>query len=501
MKSAVSVLMPYIEAEKGQSQSSSAGKVVFATVKGDVHDIGKNIVSVVLQCNNFEVIDLGVMVLAENILETAKRENADIIALSGLITPSLEEMAFVAAKMEKEGFKIPLMVGGATTSKTHTALKIAPEYSHGVVHTTDASKAVEAAKKLVSIEKRDSYLKEISAEYENVRNTYKSAERKTVDYEFAKTNSLKLNWKEEVLKKPEKPGIHIMKSVPLNVLREFIDWSLFYVAWDMKGVYPRILEDPIYGEEAKNLYRDANIMLDRLEKENVLISNGVFGLFPADSEEGIINVYSDEDKKELLTSFNVFRQQEELQDNIYSSLSDYIAPKESGKIDYIGGFIVTSGIGAKEYADKLKEDGDEYGALMVRVLADRLAEAFAEYMHLLVRKEYWGFSPLEDLSKEDILKGKYRGIRPAFGYPSLRDHSEKTKLFELLEGEKNTGVYLTESYMMDPTASVCGLYFGSDKVKYFNVNRITKEQLSEYAIKSKKSEDEIKKSLHFGILN
>jgi len=501
MKSAVSVLMPYIEAEKGQSQSSSAGKVVFATVKGDVHDIGKNIVSVVLQCNNFEVIDLGVMVLAENILETAKRENADIIALSGLITPSLEEMAFVAAKMEKEGFKIPLMVGGATTSKTHTALKIAPEYSHGVVHTTDASKAVEAAKKLVSIEKRDSYLKEISAEYENVRNTYKSAERKTVDYEFAKTNSLKLNWEEEVLKKPEKPGIHIMKSVPLNVLREFIDWSFFYVAWDMKGVYPRILEDPIYGEEAKNLYRDANIMLDRLEKENVLISNGVFGLFPADSEEGIINVYSDEDKKELLTSFNVFRQQEELQDNIYSSLSDYIAPKESGKIDYIGGFIVTSGIGAKEYADKLKEDGDEYGALMVRVLADRLAEAFAEYMHLLVRKEYWGFSPLEDLSKEDILKGKYRGIRPAFGYPSLRDHSEKTKLFELLEGEKNTGVYLTESYMMDPTASVCGLYFGSDKVKYFNVNRITKEQLSEYAIKSKKSEDEIKKSLHFGILN
>jgi 5-methyltetrahydrofolate--homocysteine methyltransferase len=492
MKKAVSFLLPYIEKEKKEGDSTSAGKVVFATVKGDVHDIGKNIVSVVLSCNNFEVIDLGVMVPAEVILETAKKEKADIIALSGLITPSLEEMGNVAEEMEKEGFNIPLMVGGATTSKTHTALKIEPKYSKGVVHTTDASKAVEAAKKLVDPDKKDEYLKEIKEEYKKIRENYSTIERKFVSIEEAREKSLKLNWKNTSIDKPKFVGIKKIMNFPIKELRKYIDWTFFFIAWDMGMVYPKIMSDPKYGEEAKKLYKDANTMLDILEDKNILTANAVFGILPANSVGDNIEMYY-EDKVE---TFNMLRQQEVSRDNVYRSLSDYVAPKDSGIKDYIGGFIVTAGIGAAEYANELKKNGDEYEAAMVKILADRLAEAFSEYLHLEVRKNYWGYSPDENIEMSDILKGKYRGIRPAFGYPSLRDHGEKTKLFDILDPEGEIGISLTDSYMMNPVSSTCGLYFGSKDVKYFDINKIGKDQVDDYAKRNNKDYKEIERVLN-----
>jgi 5-methyltetrahydrofolate--homocysteine methyltransferase len=485
MKKAVSFLLPYIEEEKSGSGRTTAGKVVFATVKGDVHDIGKNIVSVVLACNNFDVIDLGVMVPAETILEIAKKEKADIIALSGLITPSLEEMSHVAEEMERQGFNIPLMVGGATTSKTHTALKIAPKYSKGVVHSIDASKAVEVAKKLANLETRDKYLEIIADEYKTTRENYLKIERKLIPLEEAREKNYKINWSNKNIIKPNFLGIKTLNNVSIKELRQYIDWSFFFIAWDMGVVYPKILNDPKYGEEAKKLLADANKMLDLLEKENILTANAVFGIFPANSIGDDIELYSDSSKEKVLTTFNLLRQQEVLKNTDFKCLSDYIAPKESGFTDYIGGFVVTGGVGAKEYGENLKAMGDDYGALMVRVLADRLAEALAEYLHLQVRKEYWGYSHHENLTLEQLLKGEYRGIRPAFGYPSLRDHSEKKKLFELLDAENNTGVYLTENYMMDPTASVCGLYFGAEEAKYFDIYRVAKDQIKDYSSRSR----------------
>jgi 5-methyltetrahydrofolate--homocysteine methyltransferase len=495
MKKAVGFLLPYIEAEKSESSRSSAGKVVFATVKGDVHDIGKNIVSVVLACNNFDVVDLGVMVPAETILEAAKKEKADIIALSGLITPSLEEMAHVAEEMERQGFDIPLMVGGATTSKTHTALKIAPKYSKGVVHSIDASKAVEVAKKLADTNTRAEYLESVAADYEKTRETYLKIDRKLASLEEARQKSYKLDWNSKNIAKPNFIGIKNINNVSIKELRKYIDWSFFFIAWDMGVVYPKILEDAKYGEEAKKLLEDANKMLDLLEKEDIITANASFGIFPANSIGDDIEVYSDASKEKVLTTFNLLRQQEVLKNTTFKCLSDYVAPKESGITDYIGGFVVTGGIGAKEYGDKLKAAGDDYGALMVRVLADRLAEALAEYLHLEIRKNYWGYSKDENLSLEELLKGTYRGIRPAFGYPSLRDHSEKTKLFQLLDAEKATGVSLTESYMMDPTASVCGLYFGSEDAKYFDIHRITKDQVENYVTRNGKDIKAVEKLL------
>lgn len=496
MKGAVSVLMPYIEAEKAESASSSAGKVVFATVKGDVHDIGKNIVSVVLSCNNFEVIDLGVMVPCQEILDTAKRENADIIALSGLITPSLEEMAYVAEEMERQGFTIPVMVGGATTSKTHTALKIAPKYSHGVVHSTDASKAVEAAKKLASPELREAYLKEIAAEYQTVRENYQGAQKKFVSYEYALEHQYQIDWSKTKITVPKVPGIQIFKEYSIGELRKFIDWSFFYVAWDLKGVYPRILEDPKYGEEARSLFADANQMLDQMEVGQAIKANGIIGLFPANSVGDLIEIYEDESRSKVIETFPMLRQQEENKENVYRCLSDYIAPKSTGIPDYIGGFVFTGGVGAREYADRLKNQGDDYKALMSRVLSDRLAEAFAELVHMQVRKEFWGYAPEETMELKAMFMDEYQGIRPAFGYPCLRDHSDKLRLFHLLKGVEETGVTLTENYMMDPTASVCGLYFGNPQAKYFNINRINEDQLLHYQELSGKELSELKKSLN-----
>jgi 5-methyltetrahydrofolate--homocysteine methyltransferase len=492
MKKAVEVLTPYLEEEKSSGGSISAGKVVFATVKGDVHDIGKNIVSVVLSCNNFEVIDLGVMVPAEVILETAKKENADIIALSGLITPSLEEMANVAEEMEKQGFKIPLMVGGATTSKAHTAIKIAPKYLGGVIHTTDASKAVEAAKLLLNKDKKAEYLKKLEEEYEALRELFNKAPRKFLPLDYAREHGFKKEWGKEEIVKPKFIGRKKIIGFPIGKLRKYIDWSFFFIAWGMGMPYPKIMEDAKYGEEAKKLLADAEKMLDKIEKENILKANAAFGLFEANSVGDNIEVYYGSQ----VVNFNLLRQQEEKKDNIYLCLSDYIAPKSSGIRDYIGGFITTGGLGAKEYADKLKADGDDYSATMVTLLADRLAEAFAEYIHEQVRKESWGYSPEENLSMEDMFKGKYKGIRPAIGYPSLRDHSEKDKLFELLDNEGVLNVYLTENYMMTPTASTCGLFFGNKDAKYFDINKISEEQFDDYADRNGREKTELRKIMN-----
>lgn len=492
MKKAVEVLMPYLEEEKSSGGSISAGKVVFATVKGDVHDIGKNIVSVVLSCNNFEVIDLGVMVPTEVILETAKKENADIIALSGLITPSLEEMANVAEEMEKQGFKIPLMVGGATTSKAHTAIKIAPKYSGGVIHTTDASKAVEAAKLLLNKEKKAEYLKSLEAEYEGIRELFNKVPRKFVPLDYARNNNFKKDWDKEKIDKPNMLGIKKLLDFPIGKLRKYIDWSFFFIAWDMGMPYPQILKDPKYGEEAKKLLADAEKILDKIESENILKANAAFGIFEANSVGDDIEVYNGAE----VVNFNLLRQQEERKDNTYMCLSDFTAPKVSGIKDYIGGFITTGGIGAKEYADKLKASGDDYSATMVILLADRLAEAFAEYIHEKVRKEYWAYSPDENLSMDDIFKGKYRGIKPAIGYPSLRDHSEKVKLFNLLDKEGELKVELTDTYMMSPTASTCGLYFGNKDAKYFDINKIDKDQFEDYAQRNGRNEGELRKLMY-----
>ncbi|MHB8126519.1 MAG: methionine synthase [Desulfitobacteriaceae bacterium] len=492
MKKAVGFLLPYIEAEKKSSESSSAGKVVLATVKGDVHDIGKNIVSVILACNNFEVIDLGVMASCEVILQTAKKENADIIALSGLITPSLDEMSNVAEEMERQGFDIPLMIGGATTSKTHTALKIAPKYSRGVVYSVDASKAVEVAKKLVDKNGRERYLTQIEEEYQNIRESYGKVERKFVPLEEARGKKFKIDWNKESIKVPNLIGTKHLKNFPISELRRYIDWSYFFVAWDMGMVYPKIMEDPKYSEEAKKLFDDANEMLDLLEREEILTANAVLGIFPANSLGDDVEMYHNG----RVTTFNMLRQQTVSKNNVYRCLADYIAPKESGKTDYLGGFIVTTGIGAKEYAEKLKEQGNDYGAIMVKLLADRLAEAFAELLHFQVRKDYWGYSPDEKLELKPLLKGSFRGIRPAFGYPCLRDHAEKTKLFQLLDGESNTGITLTEHYMMDPVASVCGLYFNSQDAKYFEIHKIDKDQVDDYVKRNQKELKELEKMLN-----
>ena len=494
MKKAVSVLLPYIEAEKHSANSTSAGKIVFATVKGDVHDIGKNIVSVVLACNNFEVIDLGIMVTAETILEAAKREQADIIAVSGLITPSLEEMIHVAAEMEREGFTIPLILGGATTSKVHTALKIAPQYSHGVVYVSDASKAVEIARKLVDPVSKEQYLVAIKEEYDQVRDNYLGIERKMLSLEEARKHNLPINWSPEKIQVPAFQGIKQILNFPLAELRPFIDWTFFFKAWEMKGVYPKILDDPKYGEEANKLFADANKLLDILEKDNVLTANAVFGIFPANSSGDDIEIYDSQNKGKLVAAFPMLRQQEVRQDQVYRSLADYIAPKSSGLTDYLGGFIVTAGIGVKEYAANLHATGDDYSALLVKILADRLAEAFAELLHQQVRTEYWGYSAGEDLAIEDMLRMKYEGIRPAFGYPSLRDHTEKAKLFTLLDGN-SIGVSLTESFMMDPGASVCGLYFAAKEAQYFDINKIDQEQFNDYCNRSGRPSHELAKSL------
>lgn len=490
MKKAVSYLLPYIEAEKIEGQSN-AGKIVLATVKGDVHDIGKNIVGVVLACNNYEVIDLGVMVPAEKILEVVEKENADILGLSGLITPSLEEMVYVAKEMTRRKMNIPLLIGGATTSAIHTAVKIAPNYNQPVIHVRDASKVIGVASKLLSVEKQ-TYVDEISSEYEALRHKHEKSKKDKVyiSLQEARDNGFKPDWNKFKATEPEFIGKKTILNFPLEEIREYIDWTFFFHAWKLNGKFPAIFDDPVKGEEARKLFDDANKMLDTIIRNKWLTANACFGIFKANSDLDTVEL------PEVGVKFEFLRNQEEKTEEIPNlSLSDFIAPKQSGQTDYLGGFVVTAGLGIEEHIKAFEADHDDYSAIMLKIMADRLAEAFAELLHLKVRKEYWGYAKNETLELNDVLREKYRGIRPAPGYPACPEHSEKRKLFDLLGVEENIGVKLTENYAMYPAASVSGYYFAHPDAQYFNVGKLLPDQLEDYAERKNMSLSELYKIL------
>lgn len=466
MKKAVSYLMPFIEAENAEGSSNSAGKILVATVKGDVHDIGKNIVGIVLACNNFQVVDLGVMVDTETIIETAKAEKVDIVALSGLITPSLEEMSKVARAMKEGGLKIPLMLGGATTSPTHTAVKIEPNYPGLVFQTADASKCVEVAKKLMGAGSAI-FKEEVDKEYERLRELYSLSLKKQISLEEARDNRAILDFNHSTIIKPKTTGIITFEDYPLDKIAEFINWSYFYAAWGFKGGYDRLIQNEDVRDEVIKLKKDAFEMLDKIIDKKLLKANAVVGIFKAYSQNEEITVITDESKGEKAT-FIMERQSFEKTDGKPNlCLSDFIAPKESGVDDYMGGFALTAGIGLKELTNSYKLAGDDYNAILAKLIADRLAEGFSELMHREIRTEIWGYEQRESLELEDMFRGKQKGIRPAFGYPSLRDHSQKLKLFEILDAERKTGITMTDNYMMEPTSSVCGLYFAHPESRYF----------------------------------
>ncbi len=486
MKKSVAHLIPYIEEEKRASNDTrEAGKVLMATVKGDVHDIGKNIVGVVLGCNNYNVVDLGVMVSTDKILQTAIDEKADVIGVSGLITPSLDEMVHVAKEMERRGLKIPLLIGGATTSRIHTAVKIAPRYSGTTVHVLDASRSVPVVSSLLSDDKqvKDKFESGLKSEYERIRESHakKNEAKNYISIEEARRNKLKTDWEKTKNKKPAKLGITVFNNYSLKILREYIDWTPFFLTWEMKGKYPAIFESEKFGEEAKKLFDDANKLLDKIIREKLLTANGVIGLFPANSTSDDIEIYADENRKGVKRVLHSLRSQTKKSDgNPNLALSDFVAPKETGVDDFIGAFAVTAGIGIENLIKKFEADHDDYSSIMTKALADRLAEAFAEHLHELVRKEYWGYSPEENLANKDLVKEKYSGIRPAPGYPAQPDHTEKWIIFDLLKAEENTSIKLTESLAMYPAASVSGLYFAHPNAKYFNVGKIGKDQVLDY---------------------
>jgi 5-methyltetrahydrofolate--homocysteine methyltransferase len=484
MKQAVAYLQPYIEAEKDESASSN-GKILMATVKGDVHDIGKNIVGVVLQCNNYEVIDLGVMVPAEKILQTAKQENVDIIGLSGLITPSLDEMVTLGKEMERQGFDVPLMIGGATTSKAHTAVKIAPTYQRNqTIYVSDASRAVGVASKLISKDSRDAFVAEIQRDYDAVR--LRTANRTSRGTLFAYSDAVKqkpqLNWRDYQPEIPNRLGVTVLDDYPLEVLVPYIDWTPFFITWDLVGKYPKILNDEVVGEAAQNLFDDAQKLLKDIIDNKRLTARAVFGLWPANTvNHDDIEVYGADGS----TSATLHHIRQQIQkpgaSEELASLADFVAPKEFGTTDYIGAFAVTTGIGADELADQYEAKHDDYNSIMVKALADRLAEAFAEHLHERVRREYWGYAADEALDNEALIKEKYRGIRPAPGYPACPDHTEKGTLFKLLDVENNIGLELTDSYAMSPAAAVSGWYFGHPDAKYFNTGKIDGDQVESLA--------------------
>ncbi|MGB7649599.1 MAG: methionine synthase, partial [Gallionella sp.] len=487
MKQAVAHLIPYIEAEKLRSgDTSTKGKIVMATVKGDVHDIGKNIVTVVLQCNNFEVVNMGVMVPCQQILDTAREHNADIIGLSGLITPSLEEMAHVAKEMERQGFKIPLLIGGATTSRVHTAVKIEPNYPSGqVVYVTDASRAVGVCSNLLSDTLRDDYVAGIKAEYTAAREQHEAKKSKAVyvSLDVARAHGVQTDWTQYTPPKPALLGVQKLENYPLENLVEFIDWTPFFQAWELAGRYPKILQDEVVGVEATKLFVDAQAMLKKIVDEKWLTANAVFGLFPANSvNHDDIEIYTDETRKNIAMTWHNLRQQTKKPADIPNyCLADYIAPKDSGVADYIGGFAVTAGIGIDEHVARFEKDNDDYNAILLKALADRLAEAFAEHLHLRVRKEFWGYAADETLNNDALINESYRGIRPAPGYPACPEHSEKGPLFELLQAPKNAGITITDSFAMLPTAAVSGFYFSHPQAQYFASGKIDKEQVASYA--------------------
>ncbi len=484
MKQAVAHLIPYIEAAKKLAgDQKPKGRIVMATAKGDVHDIGKNIVGVVLQCNNYEVIDLGVMVPCDRILKTAREINADIIGVSGLITPSLEEMMHIAKEMQREGFTIPLLIGGATTSRVHTAVKIAPHYRGPVIWVPDASRSVPVCSSLLSSDGRDAYVNSVAEDYVKVREQHANKKGQVlVSLAAARKNATQLDW---ITFKPTKPkllGLGVFDDYPLDLIVQHIDWTPFFQTWDLAGKYPNILDDEIVGEAARNVFEDGQEMLERIVAEKWLAARAVIGLCPANSSGDDVEIYFDDTRKKVVAKFHFLRQQaQKASDRANYCLADFVAPKASGVKDYFGCFAVTAGIGIDAIVAKFEKNHDDYNAIMVKALADRLAEAFAEHLHLRVRKEFWGYAKRENLGNNELIAEKYQGIRPAPGYPACPDHTEKGLLFELLNAQENAGMILTESYAMLPTAAVSGFYFGHPDAQYFAVGKIEKDQLNDYA--------------------
>jgi 5-methyltetrahydrofolate--homocysteine methyltransferase len=499
MKAAVAYLLPYIEAGKAEGdERKTAGKILLATVKGDVHDIGKNIVGVVLACNNFEIVDLGVMVPAQRILDEAKKQQVDMIGLSGLITPSLDEMAFLASEMQREGFDVPLLIGGATTSRVHTAVKIAPNYVKGqTVYVTDASRAVGVAQSLLGAEK-DKYKQDLRAEYQRVAVAHAKAEseKRRIPLSVARANAFKIDWAAYAPPKPSFTGIRILSSLDVAELIPFIDWTPFFQTWELKGRFPKILDDEKQGEVARQLFEDAQKMLKRIVDERWFNPKAVLGFWPANSIGDDIALYTGESRRQQLATLHSLRQQLSRHDGKANvALADFVAPHESGKADYVGAFVVTAGPEEGKIADKLARANDDYGSIMVKALADRIAEAFAEYLHERVRKEFWAYAPDEALSAESLIAEDYRGIRPAPGYPAQPDHTEKQIIFDLLAAQRRIGVSLTESYAMLPGSSVSGLYFAHPLAHYFGVAKVERDQVEDYAARKNMSAAEVERWL------
>jgi 5-methyltetrahydrofolate--homocysteine methyltransferase len=490
MKQAVAHLIPFIEEEKGDTPEAK-GKILMATVKGDVHDIGKNIVGVVLGCNGYDIVDLGVMVPAEKILQTAIDEKCDIIGLSGLITPSLDEMVHVAKEMQRRDFHLPLLIGGATTSKAHTAVKIEPHYHNdAVIYVTDASRAVGVATSLLSKELKPAYVQQVREDYAVVRErtANRSARTEYLTYQQAVDNRLQLDWSGYQPPAPRTLGVQTLDNIDLRVLADYIDWTPFFISWDLAGKFPRILQDEVVGEAATALYADARAMLTRLIDEKLISARAVFGFWPA-QQVAHDDIQLFDPQGEPLAQLHHLRQQTIKPDGKPNlSLADFVAPADSGKTDYVGGFITSAGIGAEELAKEYEAKGDDYSAIMVKALADRLAEACAEWLHEQVRKTYWGYDSAEELDNDSLIREQYRGIRPAPGYPACPDHTEKATLFKLLDPEGTSGVTLTEHFAMFPAASVSGWYFSHPQSQYFAVGKITRDQVESYS--TRKGQDQ-----------
>ena len=500
MKKAVAHLTPFMEAEKAAMLAAgqvvkAQGKIVLATVKGDVHDIGKNIVGVVLACNNFEVIDLGVMVPCEKILERARAEKADVIGLSGLITPSLDEMVHVAREMERQGFKLPLLIGGATTTRAHTAVKIAPSYSEPVVHVLDASRAVPVTTSLLSDDGKAAFVAQHRADYDALRKAHAGPRVKGVPIETARKRRTPIEWRQQDLPEPEFTGVKVLDKFPLATLREFIDWSPFFHTWGLKGVYPRIFDHPEQGAQAKQVFAEGNALLNWMIAENLIRARGVYGFFPANAVCDDVELYADESRANAIKQFHFLRQQANREGSEpCRSLADFIAPKETGLRDHMGAFAVTSGIGLKELCDDFRAKNDDYNAIMAEALADRLAEAFAECLHKRVRDE-WGYGRAENFTPAELIQEKYRGIRPAAGYPACPDHTEKGPLWQLLDVKANTGIEITESFAMWPGSSVSGLYFAHPESRYFSLGKIDRDQVEDYSARKGMSVAEVERWL------
>jgi len=500
MKKAVAHLTPFMEAEKAAMAAAgqivkAQGKIILATVKGDVHDIGKNIVGVVLSCNNYDVIDLGVMVSCEKILDRAKTEKADMIGLSGLITPSLDEMVHVAKEMERQGFKLPLLIGGATTSRAHTAIKIAPHYSEPVVHVLDASRAVPVTTSLLSDDGKTEFVAQHRADYEAIRKNHSAPKQPTVPIETARVRRTPIEWRCEDLPKPEFLGVRVLDNFPLAMLRDYIDWSPFFHTWGMKGLYPRIFDHEEQGAEARKIFADGNAMLDVIIEKKLITARGVYGFFPAAAIGDDVALYTDATREHELDRLHFLRQQANREGNEpCRSLADFIAPRETKLRDHIGAFAVTTGIGLKEVCDGFRAKNDDYSAIMAEALADRLAEAFAECLHKRVRDE-WGYGLDEGLSPEDLIHEKYRGIRPAPGYPGCPDHTEKGTLWKLLDVQANTGMLITESFAMWPGSSVSGIYFAHPQSRYFSLGKIGRDQVADYHVRKGMSMAEVERWL------